>query len=190
MIIEAAAQEFQANGYAATNICAVAQRAGVSTKTLYRLVPTKADLFGCVVIDRTTRFILAIDHEAVGQLDLAAGLERVLVAYGSLTLSEEVIAMNRLVIGECERFPEIASTFYRSAIMPVNAAIERWLRRCRDQGLIRLDDVSVASGMLRGMMTMEPQRLAILGQRAAPDEAEIVARAKLCARLFLDGCRT
>ena len=37
LIIEAAAQEFQAKGYEATSIAAVAARAGVSTKTLYRL---------------------------------------------------------------------------------------------------------------------------------------------------------
>jgi AcrR family transcriptional regulator len=45
LIIDAARQEFQANGYAGTCVEAVAQRAGVSTKTLYRLIPTKADLF-------------------------------------------------------------------------------------------------------------------------------------------------
>jgi AcrR family transcriptional regulator len=190
LIIQAAAHEFQASGYAMTNVCAVAQRAGVSTKTLYRLIPTKADLFASVISNRAQRFLLAIDEHCLGKLDLVASLERILVAYGSLTLSKEVVAINRLVIGERERFPEIASLFYDSAIMPVNAAIERWLRRRCEEGLIRLDDVALAAGMLRGMMTMEPQRLAILGQRAAPDEAEIVARAKLCARLFLDGCRT
>ena len=44
-------------------------------------------------------------------------------------------------------------------------------------------------GMLRGMMIMEPQRAAMLGERAAPDAAEIASRAKICTRLFLDGCR-
>ena len=42
LVIEAARQEFQANGYAATSMGAVARRAGVSTRTVYRLIPTKA----------------------------------------------------------------------------------------------------------------------------------------------------
>jgi AcrR family transcriptional regulator len=46
LLIEAAAEEFQANGYAGTCMAAVAQRAGVSTKTVYRLIPNKADLLG------------------------------------------------------------------------------------------------------------------------------------------------
>ncbi|MFZ1428224.1 MAG: TetR/AcrR family transcriptional regulator [Geminicoccaceae bacterium] len=188
LIVEAAAQEFQANGYAATNMGAVAQRAGVSTKTLYRLVPTKADLFASVVEDRIRRFMLATDDEIIGGQDLAAGLERILVAFGSLTLSAEVISINRLVIGESERFPEIARTFYLSAIVPVNTMIEGWLQRQVDQGRLRIDDIHIASGILRGMM-LEPQRVAMLRQRKAPDAAEISSRARICARLFLDGCR-
>jgi hypothetical protein len=43
--------------------------------------------------------------------------------------------------------------------------------------------------MLRGMMIMEPLRAVMLGQQAIPDPEEIAARAKNCARLFLDGCR-
>ena len=189
LIVEASAQEFQVNGYAATNMTAVAQRAGISTKTLYRLVPTKADLFASVVEDRIQRFLLATDHEIVHGQELSAGLERILCAFGTLTLSAEVIAINRLVIGESERFPEIAKTFYRSAVMPVNRIIEGWLQRQVDQGRLRIDDIHVASGMLRGMMSFEPQRTAMLRQRPAPDAAEIEMRATLCARLFLDGCR-
>ena len=45
LIVEAARQEFQLGGYAGTGMSAIAARAGVSTKTLYRLVPTKAELF-------------------------------------------------------------------------------------------------------------------------------------------------
>src|SRR5260370_9087182 len=46
IIYEAARHEFAATGYAATSMEAVARHAGVSTKTLYRLNPNKASLFG------------------------------------------------------------------------------------------------------------------------------------------------
>src|ERR1700733_14297732 len=52
LLIEAAAEEFQANGYAGRCIAAMAQRAGVSTETIYRLIPNKADLLTRVVSDR------------------------------------------------------------------------------------------------------------------------------------------
>jgi AcrR family transcriptional regulator len=189
LIIDAARQEFQTNSYAGTCIEAVAQRAGVSTKTLYRLIPTKADLFTSVVSDRIGRFMLEIDDEVVGALDLAAALEHILIAYGTLALDAEVIAINRLVIAESDRFPEIAAAFYGIALVQTNRAIESWLRRQCERGLIRLNDPHAASGMLRCMMVMEPQRAVMLGQRAVPDVEEIKNRARDVSQLFLNGCQ-
>jgi AcrR family transcriptional regulator len=189
LILEAAALEFRANGYASTSMVAVGQRAGVSTKTMYRLIPTKEDLFKCMVSERIGRFMLALDETAVGSLDLQAALERILYAYGTLALDEEVIATTRLVLSESDRFPELGSAFSESAIGRTREAIGGWLRRQCDEGAIALEDPAAAADMLRGMMAMEPQRAVMLGQRRAPGAEEIAARARMCARLFLNGCR-
>ena len=188
LITEAANDQFHQNGYAAASISAIAQDAGVSTKTLYRLFPTKADLFSSVISDRIGRFFLALDPAALATADLREGLERMLTTYGMLTLSEDTIAMMRLVIGESDRFPEIATSFYQQAIVRTNAAMEAWLRKQIERGLIALEDPHAASGMLRGMMTMEPQRAAVLRQEPTLRSDEIAARAKMCADLFLRGC--
>jgi AcrR family transcriptional regulator len=189
LLVEAAAKEFTSCGYAGTCMGTVAQKTGISTKTLYRLVPTKADLFTTVVADRIGQFMLRVDDQKLARLELSEALERMLTAFGTLTLSDETIALNRLVIGECERFPEIATAFYETAIVRVSVAMRDWLERQHKSGLIKLADSEAATGMLRGMMIMDLQRAAMLGQRAAPDAEEIAARAKACAQIFLDGCR-
>jgi len=79
VIIQAARQEFLTHGYANTGMVAVAQRAGISTKTLYRLVPNKAELFKTVISERIGRFMLKIDERVVDSLDLPAALERIIV---------------------------------------------------------------------------------------------------------------
>jgi AcrR family transcriptional regulator len=188
VIITAARREFLTNGYANTGMVAVAQSAGVSTKTLYRLVPNKEELFKTVVSERISRFLIEIDQSVVGALDLPAALERILEVYASLTLDDEVIATNRLVLGEGERFPEIAKAFYEGAIRRTGEGIANWLARQHKRGLIEIDDPVDAAGMLRGMMILEPQRATMLRQRKAPSAKEIAARAKTCARLFLNGC--
>ena len=103
-------------------------------------------------------------------------------------MSEETIAINRLVIRECGQFPEVATAFYEAAILRTTGAMGDWLRRQCERGLITLEDPHVATEMLRGMMIMDPQRAVMLGQRPAPGRDEIVARAKQCTRLFLRGC--
>ena len=188
LLVEAARKEFQAKGYAGTCMNDVAQRAGVSTKTVYRLIPNKADLLRRVISDTIGKFMLNIDAEPIEDLPTSEALERILVAYGTLTLSDETIAMYRLILRECDQFPEIAAAFYEAAIQRTTDAMAGWLRRQCERGLIKLDDPQVVAGMLRGMMIMEPQRAVMLGRRIAPDHDEIVARAKQCARLFLTGC--
>ena len=188
LIIEAAAQEFQARGYEATSIAAVAARAGVSTKTLYRLVPAKADLFAAVISDRIGRFVLDVDLTALDSLDAESALERMLTIFGTLTLEPRTIALTRLVIAECRVFPEVGAAFYENAIRRTSDAMEAGLRRLCARGLLCVDDPADAVSMLRGMMILEPQRAAMLGQRDPPEAAEIRERAKRCARIFLDGC--
>jgi AcrR family transcriptional regulator len=170
-------------------MCAVAQRAGLSTKTMYRLIPTKADLFSSVISDRIGRFMPAIDAGALDAYELTEATERILIAYGTLTLDAETIALIRLVLAEGDRFPELAATFYEDAIVRTSNAMASWLERLCKRGLIRLDDSHAASDALRGMMTMELQRAVMLGQRAAPDAEEIAERARFCAQLFLSGCK-
>ncbi|MEY9626243.1 TetR/AcrR family transcriptional regulator [Sinorhizobium fredii] len=188
VILEAANEEFKKAGYASTNISTIAQTAGVSTKTLYRLFPTKADLFSDVISTKISGYLLSLDEDSLAALPLRQGLERLLIAYGRLTLSAETIVMTRLVLSESDRFPEIASVFYEQAIRRTSKAMEGWLARQAKLNALRLEDVSMATGMLRGMMAMEPQRAAMLGQIGEISDDQIVARAQTCVNLFLDGC--
>src|SRR5690242_10221326 len=84
VILQAAAERFGADGYAGTGMSAVALGAGVSTKTLYCLVPNKEELFKRVIGDRISRFILEAGDTDGGREDLANDLERLLAAYGRL----------------------------------------------------------------------------------------------------------
>ncbi|MBP1884260.1 TetR/AcrR family transcriptional regulator [Sinorhizobium mexicanum] len=190
LVIAAARQEFHAKGYAGASMVCVAERAGVSTKTMYRLIPTKAELFGSVISERISRFILELDEEHLDTLPLEQALEHMLVTYGTLTLDKDTILSLRLVFAECDRFPEIAAAFSELAIRRTTETMDAWLKRQLDRGEMEIDEPSVAMGMLRGMMIMEPQRAVMLGLRDPPDRAEIAKRARYCARLFLEGCRT
>src|SRR5258706_11850528 len=88
MIYEAARHEFAANGYAATSTETVARRAGVSTKTLYRLIPNKAALFEEMVSNRLERFLSEVNLHAADHTDIEMALRAALMACTSLTLDE------------------------------------------------------------------------------------------------------
>jgi AcrR family transcriptional regulator len=189
VIAAAARVVFVASGYAAANMDDVAKGAAISKKTLYRLFPAKADLFRASIADRIEGFILALDEEKLVALSAEAALTRIMTEYGFLTLSEETVAIQKLVLAESERFPCIAGEFYRGAVLASQHVIVRCLERQCRAGAILLGDVNEAAGMLRGMMIFEPSRGAMLGQTPLPCAEEIKKRAARCARLFLNGCR-
>ena len=62
-IYGAACHKLADNGFAATILVMVARRAGVSTKTLYRLIPNKAALFEGMVSDHLDRLLSQVNRK-------------------------------------------------------------------------------------------------------------------------------
>ena len=189
IIYEAARHEFAGSGYAATSMESVARRAGVSTKTLYRLVPNKASLFEGMVSDRLDRFISEVNLHAADHTDLEEALRTALMACADLALDEEVIALQGMLLQEAGKFSDVAGMFYTNAIERTAAALADWLRAQQTRGLIALDDVDEAAGMLLGMVASAPRRAALFGGLPLPSRSQIEARVRTCAALFLRGCQ-
>ena len=189
LIYEAARHEFAGSGYAAAGMEAVARRAGVSTKTLYRLIPSKASLFDGMVSDRLDRTLAKVDLQAIDHAEIEQALHAALMACAELTLDEEVIAVQRMVLQEAGKFSDIAGMFYRNGIQRISAALAAWLRTQQKRGLIELDDVDEAAGMLLGMIASAPRRAAMFGGVPLPSRRQIEARVRRCAKLFLRGCQ-
>jgi AcrR family transcriptional regulator len=189
IIYEAARHESAGNGFAATSIETVARRAGVSTKTLYRLIPNKAALFEGMVSDRIDRFVSEVNLRAADHADIEQALAAALVACAELALDEETIALQRMLLQEAGKFSDIAGMFYKNAIQRTVVALADWLRVQQKRGLIALDDVDEAAGMLLGMVTSAPRRAALFGGVPLPSRSQIKVRARACAALFLRGCQ-
>ncbi|MBR0852074.1 TetR/AcrR family transcriptional regulator [Bradyrhizobium diazoefficiens] len=189
IVFEAARHAFAVDGYAATSTEGLARRAGISTRTLYRLFPAKAVLFEAMCADRLERLLSAVDLQASGDDDIETGLRAALLACADLVLDPEVVALQRMVLQESAAFPELAANFYRNGISRTSIAMARWLRVQVKKQRIALDDVDEAAGMLIGMVASAPQRAAIYGGVPLPSRKQIERRISTCAALFLDGCR-
>jgi AcrR family transcriptional regulator len=188
IIYEAARHEFAANGYAATSTETVARQAGISTKTLYRLVPNKAALFEGMVSDRLDRFLSDFNLQVPEEADIEAGLNAALMAYADLGLDPDVVALQRIILQETGQFPALAAAFYSNGIVRTTAALSKWLRLQVKRGLIVTDNPEETAGILIGMVASAPQRAAIYGGVPLPSRAQLKARVRKCVKLFLHGC--
>jgi len=189
LIYEAARHAFADGGYAATSMETVARRAGVSTKTLYRLIPNKEALFEGTVSDRIDRFLSGVNLRAVDHVEIEEGLYLALMACAELALDPEVVALQRIILQEAGKFSDLAGMFYTNGIQRTAAALADWLRSQQGRGLIVLDNADEAAGMLLGMVASAPRRAAIFGGVPLPTRAQVAARVRTCARLFLRGCQ-
>lgn len=190
IIYEAARHQFAVAGYAATSTETLARSAGVSTKTLYRLVPNKAALFEGMVSDRLDRFLSDFSLHVAEDADIETGLNAALMACAELTLDSDVVALQRIILQEAGQFPDLAATFYNKGIVRTGAALAKWLRLQVKRGLIELEDADEAAGMLIGMIAAAPQRAALFGDVPVPSRTQAKARVRRCVRLFLRGCQT
>jgi AcrR family transcriptional regulator len=191
IILDAARAEIRSTGYAATSMESVARRAGVSTKTLYRLIPNKAAMFEEMITERLDRFDSGVRLRACEGGDIESALREAMIVCGELILDEEVIALQRVIVAESEKFPEIAETFYIKAIRRTQNTLANWLKAQDKRGLIAIDDADDAddaAGMLLGMLAFQPQRAVLYGHAPVPGRQELEKRAQTVARLFLNGC--
>jgi AcrR family transcriptional regulator len=188
IIFDAAREEFAASGYAATSMDGVARRAGISTKTLYRLIPNKAALFEGMITERIDRFASGVRLRACDGRDVEAALREALIVCGELILDGDVISLQRMILGDSEKFPEIAQTFYHKAIRRTEHTLATWLDAQKKRGLIEVDDAETAAGILLGMLAFQPQRAVMFGHAPPPSREQLEQRTQTIARIFLQGC--
>jgi TetR/AcrR family transcriptional regulator, mexJK operon transcriptional repressor len=188
-ILDVATQLFLVEGYGATSIEAVAQRARISKRTFYHRFPDKAALFAAVV----HRIIEGLRPPASVPLYDGGTLEEILRRLAGLVLRASLapmaLALSRLMIAEAQRFPELAAIAAREgtraeAVRRIAALLEREARA----GTIALDrPLFAAEQFLQLVITLPQRRASGFGQPMT--EAELDAWADDCVNLFLHGCR-
>lgn len=125
-ILATATEMFLAQGYGATSIEAIAQALRISKRTFYHRYKDKAELFDAVVHGIVDR----MKPPDMSRLFVGASLEEVLLRVGELalqaSLSPQGLALQRLILSESKRFPELAAIASTEGTreMAVNALAE------------------------------------------------------------------
>ncbi|HEV7455646.1 MAG TPA: TetR/AcrR family transcriptional regulator [Roseococcus sp.] len=187
LLRDAAATIFLRDGYAAASMEDVARLAGMSKRTLYRIFPSKADLF-----EDTIGSVLAplrIDSALEETPELGAALGAILEATGRHLLAQRQTALFRLVIAEGPRCPELAERWHRALVSRGASSLERRLAAEMRAARLRLTDARLAARMLYGMALGAAQIRLLLGVAPPPCEAELRAMIQAAVSVFLDGAR-
>jgi AcrR family transcriptional regulator len=144
-LVAAAGDMFLHQGYRCTTMDDIAQRAGMSKKTVYQLFSTKSDLFTALLTEWLTPYTIPI--EAGGRSPRETLIE-LLYRIVTLALSERQVSMTRLLIAETPHSEDIAIALKRQGIERGKGALEQWLAAERDSGTFEIGDPHEVANVL------------------------------------------
>jgi AcrR family transcriptional regulator len=187
-ILAVATEMFLAQGYGATSIEAIAQRLRISKRTFYHRFNDKAALFEAVVRGIVGRLRPA----EFSQLFTGGSVEEILLRLGNLALKAAVapqgIALQRLIIAEVTRFPELAAIAAGEGTRHAAVtAIARLLMQALPPPSLPEEEARFAAEQFLQMIITLPQRSAMgLGPKMSEEDHRLWVRRTVT--LFLQGC--
>ncbi len=184
-ILAAAERAFLAAGFGAVTMDAIAREAGVSKATVYAHFAGKEELFGAVVTDMSERRFHGFSADALDPRDIAASLTTIAVRFLDLILSPEVIALNRIIIGEVTRFPVLGQVFWEAGPARTRVQIEAFLRRAAGAGSLTLADPRLAAEQFIALARGEIHLRSLLRLEEPGDPQALAAAAASAVATFL-----
>jgi len=189
MIVDAALKAFLEAGYAEASVNRIAAAAGVSIKTLYRHYEGKDDLFSAVMQaacgkppgdsdepdEPPPRWYALPPAEALPQ----AGAE-----YLRHVLSQDQLALYRVVVRDAHRFPELGRRYREVTTGTRGAIFIRYLDRWADREGWVVRDKQTAADVFAGLLKAGIFDETLTGQHQ-PSNDEIVDQARAAAQNML-----
>ena len=176
--VAAAQDAFFTYGYAGTAMSQIAAKVGGSKTTLWSHFPSKQDLFVAVVDDLVERYGAALEVPLDPATPLRAALRQFADAMMAIVQSEPIVALNRLVIGEAGRFPELGALFFARGPARGKGKLAAYLKVAMENNCVRRGDPAVAARQFASLCQAGCHQMRLVGGSEVDKvelEADIVA---------------
>lgn len=137
-VLLAASDVFLEHGFSAATTDMIQQRAGVSKATVYAFRTSKEALFSAVIEHQCAKMTQAVRNILPASGDLEGTLRKLGHAYLGIIFSTKGLALYRVVMGECQRFPELGHIFWQSGPVTIVKMVEEHLLNAVQAGDISL----------------------------------------------------
>lgn len=193
-ILDAAFRVFAEHGYERAGIDAIAAAAGVAKPTIYNHLGGKENLFRAVMVNAAERFnattLAALDAFPAQPAD-AAALRSALVdvgyRLGGCLADDRALAMQRLLLAESRRFPDLFGAVRGSGRDRVHDALAGRLARLAHAGLLHVDDPVRAADQFVALISGDLPTVAMMSGTSIPEaelRASVVAGVDTFLRAF------
>ncbi|RJG46119.1 TetR/AcrR family transcriptional regulator [Mesorhizobium sp. DCY119] len=189
-LIEAASEMFLDQGYESVSLDTLIARVGGSRRNIYGPFGGKEGLF----IEVVTQLCADLSRP-LEELDIDAehDVSSALTLFGcrvlSIVLQPRTLALQRLMIGEGLRFPELAQAIWHAGHDNAVRRLSVWIGRKQVADQLRGDiSPSDLAAQFVNLLVTGPQLRALVGIASKPlDDLEITRLTKIAVKAFLEG---
>jgi len=144
-ILDGARQIFMGAGFDGASMGEIARTAGVSKGTLYVYFDSKEALFEALTLEEKRGLAEALFRLDADDPDVAAVLTRLGATYLVEMVRPEHVAVIRMVIGACEKFPRFGQAFFEAGPAMGVARLAAYLDAQVAAGRLEAADTNLAA---------------------------------------------
>jgi TetR/AcrR family transcriptional repressor of mexJK operon len=185
-ILDVAKDLFLTQGYAATSMSEIATRVGGSKGTLYNYFRSKEELFGAFMVD-VCQGPANVSFQTLPPIggDFRGALVGFGASFLSFLMTEPTMAIHRLVVAECGRFPELGRIFYETGPQRGEQRLEAYFREAMVAGNLRPGEPLSAARWFRDLVLADIYSRALWGVLGEVTPEDIHKHAEEAADIFL-----
>jgi AcrR family transcriptional regulator len=170
-ILAAAREVFLAHGYQGASMDEVAAVAKASKVTVYKHFSDKHSLFVAVftgAIEEAEESSRSLVDRLGRSVDLENDLRVFARQHVTVVTQPHLVRLRRTIIAEADRFPDLASTWHRSAPERGHARLAGQIEQLAGRGLLRVTDPLLAAQHLNYLILSVPLNEAMFMARDKP----------------------
>jgi TetR/AcrR family transcriptional regulator, mexJK operon transcriptional repressor len=172
-ILAGARRVFLEHGFGAATTDMIQQAAGVSKSTVYSYFPNKEALFVAVIRVECEKLLAQTRAERIEGRTVQETLTRIGTRLLQIVLEPSALALQRIVIAEAHRFPEVGHVFFSAGPVAHNREVAAYLAEADRRGDIHVDDPGTAALQFVGMVLIHIQLQCLLGVSSPPKAGQI-----------------
>ncbi|THF67210.1 TetR/AcrR family transcriptional regulator [Pseudothauera nasutitermitis] len=160
-VLTAARKVFLEHGFSAATTDMIQRAAGVSKATMYACFPNKEALFVAVIEHLCASMTSTFKAMRPSPGSITKTLTDLGMSCLDIVLSPDALALNRVIMAEAPRFPELGRRFYLAGPKVVIAMIAEQLREAVEIGEINVQSIGMEAAatlflsMIRAQAQME-----------------------------------
>lgn len=151
-ILEIARDVFMMQGYAATSMSAIAARLGGSKGTLYNYFKSKEELFSAVMGKECAGLAASLFENVPPNGDMKDRLTHFGRVILSRLLDDGPVRLQRIIVAETERFPEIGLAFYEAGPRQILERLSAYIAADIEAGRLREAEPRIAASQFKDLV--------------------------------------